>query len=157
MLDLQLLHCLQLKIRISQHYSHRMDKIFQFLCGCLAQMGRPFGWNYEKASVYICIHLWPLLCVVMALVMLGIAVSTTNPLWITACIIYFLFNAFGYWAVIKHYYPGTINEIFTHCYLDLMTIAKEWNISYAIVNLVVYVLAFILIMALDVSLIMLML
>ena len=134
-----------------------MDKIFQILCGCLAQIGRPFGWNYEKASVYICIHLWPLLCVVIALVMLGIAVSTTNPLWITAYIIYFLFNAFGYWAVIKHYYPGTINEIFTHCYLDLMTIAKEWNTSYAIVNLVVYVLAFILIMAFDVSLIMLML
>ena len=83
-----------------------MSKIFQFLCGCLAQIGRPFSWNYEKASVYICIHLWPLLCVVMALVMLGISVSTTNPLCIAACIIYFLFNVFGYWAVIKHYYPG---------------------------------------------------
>lgn len=134
-----------------------MDKVFQFLCGCLAQIGRPFGWNYEKSSVYICIHLWPLLCVVMALVMLGIAVSTTNPLWIAACIIYTLFNLFGYCAVIKHYYPGTINEIFTHCYLDLMAIAKEWNTTYAIVNLVVYVLAFILIMVFDVCLILLML
>ena len=134
-----------------------MDKIFQFLCGCLAQIGRPFGWNYEKASVYICIHLWPLLCVVMALVMLVIAVSTTNPLCIAACIIYFLFNVFGYWAVIKHYYPGSINEIFTHCYSDLMTIAKEWKTTYAIVNLVVYVIAFILIMAFDVCLISLML
>ena len=134
-----------------------MDKIFQFLYGCLAQIGRPFGWNYEKASVYICIHLWPLLCVVMALVMLVIAMSTTNPLCIAACIIYFLFNVFGYWAVIKHYYPGTINEIFTHCYLDLMTIAKEWNTTYAIVNLVVYVLAFIFIMVFNVFLILLML
>lgn len=134
-----------------------MDRIFQFLCGCLALIGRTAGWNYEKASVYICIHLWPLLCVVMALVMLGIAVSTTNPLWIAACIIFFLFNILGYWAVIKHYYPGTINEIFTHCYSDLMTIAKEWKTTYAIVNLVVYVLAFILIMAFDASLIMLML
>ena len=134
-----------------------MDKVFQFLCGCLAQIGHPFGWNYEKASVYICIHLWPLLCVVMALVMLVIAVSTTNPLCIAACIIYFLFNVFGYWAVIKHYYPGTINEIFTHCYLDLMTIAKEWNTTYAIVNLVFYVLAFIFIMVFNVFLILLML
>ena len=134
-----------------------MDKVFQFLCGCLAQIGRHFSWNYEKASVYICIHLWPLLCVVMSLVMLGIAVSTTSPLWITVCIIYFLFNTFGYRAVIKHYYPGSINEIFTHCYSDLMTIAKEWNTTYAIVNLVVYVLAFILIMAFDVCLILLML
>ena len=134
-----------------------MDKIFQFLCGCLALIGRPIGWNYEKASVYVCIHLWPLLCVVMALVMLGIAVSTTNPLCIAACIIYFLFNVFGYWAVFKHYYPGTINEVFAHCYSDLMTIAKEWNTTYAIVNLVVYVIAFTLIMAFDVCLIMLML
>ena len=134
-----------------------MDKVFQFLCGCLAQIGRPFGWNYEKASVYICIHLWPLLCVVMALVMLVIAVSTTYPLCIAACIIYFLFNVFGYWIVLKHYYPGTINEIFTHCYSDLMTIAKEWKTTYAIVNLVVYVIAFILIMAFDVCLISLML
>ena len=134
-----------------------MDKVFQFLCACLAQIGRPFGWNYEKASVYICIHLWPLLCVVMALAMLGIAVSTTNPLCIAACIIYFLFNVFGYWAVFKHYYPDTINEIFAHCYSDLMTIAKEWNTTYAIVNLVVYVIAFTLIMAFDVCLIMLML
>ncbi len=133
-----------------------MDKVFQFLCVCLAQIGRPFGWNYEKASVYICIHLWPLLCVVMALVMLGIAVSTTNPLCIAACIIYFLFNVFGYWAVFKHYYPGTINEVFAHCYSDLMTIAKEWKTTYAIVNLVVYVIAFTLIMAFDVCLIMLM-
>ena len=134
-----------------------MEKFFQFLCGCLAQIGRSFGWNYEKASVYICIHLWPLLCVVMSLVMLGIAVSTINPLWIAASIIYFLFNVFGYLAVVKHFYPGTINEIFTHCYLDLMTIAKEWNTTYATVNLVVYVLAFILIMTFDVSLILLML
>ena len=133
-----------------------MDKVFQFLCGCLVLIGRPFGWDYEKASVYICIHLWPLLCVVMALVMLGIAVSTINPLWIAASIIYFLFNVFGYWAVVKHFYPGTINDIFTHCYSDLMTIAKEWKTTYAIVNLVVYVIAFILIMAFDVCLISLM-
>ena len=92
----------------------------------------------------------------MSLVMLGITVSTTNPLWLAACIIYFLFNVFGYWAVIKHYYPDTINEIFTHCYLDLMTITKEWKTTYAIVNFVVYVLAFILIIAFDVCLILLM-
>ena len=38
-----------------------------------------------------------------------------------------------------------------------MTIAKEWKTTYAIVNLVVYVLAFILIVVLDVCLILLML
>ena len=139
------------------HSSLLMNIIFNILCNCLKMVGRPFGWDYQTSSVYICIHLWPLLCVAASLVMLMSAVATGNGLWITACTIYTALNVFGYWAVVKHYYPGTINEIFTHCYTDLMAIAKEWNTSYAIVNLVVYVLAFILIMAFDVSLIMLML
>lgn len=134
-----------------------MSNFFQYLCGCLARIGRYVGWNYQKVSVYICIHLWPILCVFMALVMVSVAVLTTNPLWIGVCSIYALFNIFGYWVIIKHYYPGTIDEIFIHCYSDFMTIAKEWNTTYAIVNLVVYVLAFILIMTFDVSLILLML
>lgn len=134
-----------------------MERIFDSLCKCLALIGKLFGWDYYKASVLICIHLWPLLCVVMALVMLAMAFLSANPLWISVCSIYVLFNLFGYWLAIKHYYPGTIDEIFTHCYSDLMTIAKEWHTTYAIVNLIVYVLAFILIMTLDVSLILLML
>lgn len=134
-----------------------MNRVFEALCRCLAAIGKPFGWNYEKASVYICIHLWPMLCVAMALVMLAIAITTSNPYWIIVCIINAMFNVFGYWAVIKHYYPGTINQIFFKCYSDLMAIAKEWNTSYAIVNLIVYVVLFIAIMAFDISLIMLML
>ena len=133
-----------------------MSKIFQFLCGCLAQIGRPFGWNYEKASVYICIHLWPILCIAMTVVMLSMALLSANPLMITVCSIYVLFSMFGYWIVIKHYYPGSIEEIFEHCYSDLMTIAKEWHTSYATVNLIIYVILFIAIMAFDVLLIFLM-
>ena len=130
--------------------------IFGILCGCLALAGRPFGWDYQKTSVYICIHLWPLLCVAMALVMLGVAVSTANPLWIAACAIYSAFNAFGYWAVIKHYYPGTIKEIFELCMTELLVIAKRWHTSYAVVNLVIYVLLFAAIIVFDVCLILLM-
>ena len=134
-----------------------MERLFRSLCNCLALIGKLFGWDYYRASVYICIHLWPLLFVAMALVMLAIAIVSTNPFWISVCSIYALFNLFGYWVVIKHYYPGTIDEIFQHCFSDLMAIAEEWHTSYAIVNLIIYVLAFILIMAFDVSLILLML
>lgn len=133
-----------------------MDRIFQFLCACLARIGRTAGWNYEKASVYICIHLWPILCIAMTVVMLSMALLSANPLMITVCSIYVLFSMFGYWIVIKHYYPGSIEEIFEHCYSDLMTIAKEWHTSYATVNLIIYVILFIAIMAFDVLLIFLM-
>lgn len=134
-----------------------MDQIFVFLCRCLAKTGGFFGWDYEKASVYICLHLWPLLCVTMAVVMLGFAVATSNPLWITACSIYAVTNAFGYWVVIRHYYPGTTKDIFQRCRDDLIVIAERWDTTYAVVNLIVYVLLFLAIMVFDVSLIILML
>ncbi len=133
-----------------------MGQIFAYLCFSLYKIGRIFGWDYKKASVYICIHLWPLLCVAMAVVMLGFAVATTSPLWITVCTIYALINAFGYWAVIRHYYPGTTNGIFQRCRDELIDIAEQWGTTYAVVNLVIYVLLFVAIMVFDVSLIMLM-
>ena len=133
-----------------------MSQIFVFLCMCLTKIGRFLGWDYEEASVYICIHLWPLLCVAMAVVMPGFAVATTNPLWITVCSIYALINAFGYWAVIRHYYPGTTKDIFQRCRAELIAIAERWGTTYAVVNLIIYVLLFVAIMVFDVSLIMLM-
>ena len=133
-----------------------MNSMFHVLCKCLAKVGKIVGWNYDKASVYICIHLWPLLCVAMALALITKAILLTNPLWIIVCSIYAMFNIFGYWAVIKHYYPGSIEEIFEHCYSDLKAIAEEWNTSYAIVNLIIYVVLFIAIMAFDLLLILLM-
>lgn len=134
-----------------------MDQIFVFLCKCLAKIGRFLGWDYEKSSVYVCIHLWPLLCVAASLVMLVSAVATGYGLWITACTIYASLNVFGYWAVVKHYYPGTIKEIFELCMTDLLVIAKRWHTSYAVVNLVIYIILFAAIMAFDTILILLIL
>ncbi len=91
----------------------------------------------------------------MSLVMLVIALLSTNLTWISVCSIYAAFNMFGYWAVIRHYYPGTKKEIFDRCYFDLMAIAEEWKTSYAVVNLIIYVLLFIAILSFDVLLIML--
>ena len=102
------------------------------------------------------IHLWPLLCVAMSLVMLATAVSTSNPQWITACSVYAALNTFGYWIVVRHYYPGTIKEIFELCMAELVVLAKEWHTTYPVVNLVIYVLLFAVIMTFDVCLISLM-
>ena len=133
-----------------------MGIVFSILCGCLNLVGKPFGWDYQKTSVYICIHLWPLLCVAMSLVMLATAISTSNPLWITACSIYATLNTFGYWIVVRQYYPGTIKEIFELCMAELIVLAKEWHTTYSVVNLVIYVLLFAVIMTFDVCLISLM-
>lgn len=134
-----------------------MNTIFITLCTCLSLVGKPFGWNYTKVSVYICIHLWPILCVAMSLVMLCIALTTANGWWVTVCTIYALLNAFGYWAVVKHYYPGSNEVIFERCMNELIAIAREWHTTYAVVNLAIYVLLFAAIMAFNSCLILLML
>jgi len=128
-----------------------MTFIFQFLCQCLNWLGRLVGWDYYTASVYICIHLWPVLCVVMSVVMLVVAIGKGNGWWITVCAIYALINGGVYYAIVRHYYPGTIPEIFNHCYNDLMTLAAEWHTTYAIVNLLIYIVLFALIMVADFS------
>lgn len=134
-----------------------MTKFFLFLCDRLAAIGKPLGWDYYTASVYICIHLWPLLCVAMSLVMLAVSISTASALWIGLCSLYAALNIFGYWVVVRHYYPGSIIGIFERCRDDLIAIADEWHTSYAVVNLVVYLALFAAIMSFDVLLILLML
>ena len=134
-----------------------MGIIFSILCGCLNLIGKPFIWDYQKTSVYICIHLWPLLCVAASLAMLGVAMATGNVVWITVCTIFAALNTFGYWVVIRHYYPGTIKEIFELCMAELIVLAKEWHTTYPVVNLVIYVLLFAIIMSMDCCFILLML
>ena len=140
---------------ITKYMANRMTSIFNFLCRRLASIGKLLGWDYCTARIYICIHLWPLICVMMSLVMLVMALLSANLIWISVCSIYLALNIFGYWAVIRHYYPGTKREIFDRCYFDLMTIAEEWKTSYAVVNLIIYVLLFMAIMTFDALLIML--
>jgi len=134
-----------------------MGKIFAFLCRMLALVGKPFGWDYYTVSVYVCLHLWPLICVAMSVAMLVCAVVNGSGLWITACAIYVLLNVLGYLAVIRHYYPGSIPQIFNQCYEDLMTLAREWHTTYAIVNLFFYIILFALLMTFDITMMCLML
>ena len=140
-----------------------MAYIFGFLCLCLEKVGQIFRCDYIDISVYICIHLWPILCVLAALGMLGVAIATGSVWWIVACSIYFLVLAFGYWAVVKHYYIKVrgrrLNneQIFEKCQNDLEVLAKEWGTTYAVVNLVFYILLFAAIMVFDFCLLKLML
>jgi len=133
-----------------------MNAIFTVLCFLLRDIGKLFNWDYQTTSVYICIHLWPLLCVIMSLTMLGCACATGNGLWITACTLYALLNGAAYFAIIRHYYPASIQDIFQLCWAELNVIASRWHTTYAIVNLLIYVVLFAVIMTFDLMLILLM-
>jgi len=133
-----------------------METIFTTLCLLLNRIGRLLHWDYQTASVNICIHLWPWLCIAMSVVMLVCAIVNGCGLWIVACIIYALLCASAYYAVVRHYYPNTVSRIFELCHADLQVLAKQWHTTYAVVNLLIYVVLFVMIMTFDSTLILLM-
>ena len=47
--------------------------VFGFLCVMLFLVGWIFGLNYEEISVYVCIYLWPALCVAMPAIVAMVA------------------------------------------------------------------------------------
>jgi len=134
-----------------------MNTIFATLCGLLRLVGKPFGWDYQTTSVNICIHLWPWICIAASVVAVVCAVVCGSWLWITACGIYAVLNAAAYYAIVRHYYPGTVDEVFSQCYEDLNAIAGSWHTSYAIVNLLIYVVLMAMLLSFDASLLALLL
>lgn len=131
--------------------------IFGVLCGILYIIGLPFGWNYQETSVYICIHLWPILCILSTIPMLYYSVKRAMlkgkgyiTIWLV--IIYNYTFILFYCNVLEHYSIGTrfgsnpIPIIFNQCYQDFMQIAASCNTTYEIANLVIYVVLFAIIM-----------
>ena len=86
--------------------------IFGVLCGILYIIGLPFGWNYQETSVYIWIHLWPILCILSTIPMLYYSVKRAmlkdKGYMATFGIILYNFSfVLFYCNVLEHYSIGT--------------------------------------------------
>ena len=126
--------------------------IFHVLCGLLYLVGLVFGLNYEEISVYVCIYLWPALCVAMpAAIMLTALFNwvkklswwNTFNLGVSSAVTYAFLLAAGeltapYSMVTDFRSVSTIHEKFIACQSDLMRMANELNMTYQEVNLWVY-------------------
>lgn len=128
-----------------------MEIIFKILCGILCCIGLLFDCSYKEISVYICIYIVPIMCIINTLILNGIVIYKI----VKKCTIFRLFlllvsymyislhlNVFSY--ICKHYQVGynTTIQIFDQCMFDLMDISKKCNISYEECNIYIYVYLF---------------
>ena len=112
---------------------------FAFLCGVLYVIGLPFGLNYEETSVYICIYLWPLLCVACALFTTYKAIRKKRRGFIIANSIISVLYILITWGIFAHYSRLSIHEQFDDCMWKLYGLSDYLGISYEAVNLLIYV------------------
>ena len=116
--------------------------IFAILCGILYVIGLPFGLNYEQTSVYICIYLWPLLCVACALFTTYKAIRKKKTTFIVVnsiiSVLYILITV----GIFAHYSRLSVHEQFNDCMWKLYGLSDHLGISYEAVNLLIYVVLF---------------
>ena len=116
--------------------------IFAILCGVLYVIGLPFGLNYEQTSVYICIYLWPLLCVACALFTTYKAIRKKKTTFIVVnsiiSVLYILITV----GIFAHYSRLSVHEQFNDCMWKLYGLSDHLGISYEAVNLLIYVVLF---------------
>lgn len=132
--------------------------VFGFLCGMLFLVGWIFGFTYEEISVYVCIYLWPVLCVAMPTIVTMVALYNwvkKLTLWNTINLALSSGTALVMGVYAKLFYNfyskrpmnietgspfkmDTIHDKFVACWLDLHQMAGELGMTYEEVNLWIY-------------------
>ena len=132
--------------------------IFGFLCVILCLIGFIFGFTYEEISVYVCIYVWPALCVAMPMVIALVALYN----WIKKLSLWNTINlalstgatiVFGIYAKLFYQFYSfrplliegespvnldTVHGKFVACAHDLKLMASQLGMTYEEVNLWVY-------------------
>lgn len=135
-----------------------MKILFSLLCGLLYLIGLCFGWTYQETSVYICIYLCPILCVLSTLpITVGVIhrIVIDKGRWLSICalpfiwlytlcyviftkLIFYYYND-GYYYAEFYNEPPSIAQHFKVCMNDLQRIATDCNITYEEANIIIYV------------------
>lgn len=98
-----------------------------------------FGWSYEEASVYICIYLWPALCVLVALVATIYSIRKKNAVCsIINGILLVAYSIFT-WIIYTEFMSMDIEHQFNTCMFMLIDRSVKYGISYEMMNLLFYV------------------
>ena len=115
---------------------------FAILCGILYVIGLPFGWGYEETSVYICIYLWPLLCVLCALFTTYKAIRKKKTAFIIVNSIISVLYILITWTIFAHYSKMSVAAQFNDCKWKLYGLSDYTGLSYEAINLLIYVVLF---------------
>lgn len=130
-----------------------MQRLFEICVNFLEWIGNTFHITYQQISVYINLYLQGGLLVLSAIPALIVAIIHKSPIWIVATALNAAVYVLGFiWMMVHYNLPQNINYAFDKCVDDLMILAQSWHLSYQQVNLLIFVLGFLLLLGLNLGL-----
>jgi len=125
-----------------------IQTLFDLLCGLLYLVGYPFGWTYQETSIYMCIYLWPIICCISVLPIICqtvLLLLKTRRWWSPIPVLFsfvYLFYYVFYTNIAIERYGINVPNAFNKCMVDITFIAQQTGMSYAEVNILIYIVLF---------------
>ena len=130
-----------------------MNYFFRICVWFLDLLSNIFHITYQQISVYINLYLQGGALVISTIPVLVIAVVHRNLFGIVISTLNVLLYVLGVaWMMVHYRLPRNIVFAFNQCVNDLLYLAKEWHISYQQVNIVIFVLIFLVLIMLNIGL-----
>ena len=130
-----------------------METLFALLGGMLAAIGVLFGTDYQHISIYVCIWLWPAICLASSLPFLIVSIKRAlghdyklcGILGIVFSIFYLLVGGGITRFFVNDYTISNCYDSFNRCVEDLVRLGEMFSMTYAEINIVIYIGLFLLI------------
>ena len=129
---------------------------FMLCVGFLLLLGKLCGMTYKQISVVFNLWVQGAVLALSGLAPFGIAfyklLESFSMCWLILTIILALYGSAYMYAFIKilHHYHLPFNAAFDHCVDDLQLIARKWHTTYQMVNLLIFVLFYLILIGVNV-------
>jgi hypothetical protein len=119
--------------------------LFSICVSLLENIGRKLHLNYKQISVYINLYLQGSILLASPIPFLVVTIIQKHLLFTILASFIFCFYLVGFICMMKHYkLPQNINFAFDQCVRDLQFVASKLNMSYQKVNILIFVIGFLL-------------
>ena len=122
----------------------------------LLLLGKLLGLTYKQISVVFNLWVQGFVLTLSGLAPLGIAVykllESFSMGWLLLTIIFAVYGVAYVYAFIKmlHHYHLPFNDAFDLCVVDLQLLAKKWHTTYQMVNLLIFILFYLILLGANV-------
>ena len=122
----------------------------------LLLLGKLFGLTYKQISVVFNLWVQGAVLVLSGLAPFGIAIykllESFSMGWLLLTIIFAVYGMAYVYAFIKilQHYHLPFNDAFDLCVVDLQLLAKKWHTTYQMVNLLIFVLFYLILIGVNV-------
>ena len=122
----------------------------------LRLLGIIFGLTYKQISVMFNLWIQGAVLALTGVLPFGITcykmLTSFTPIYMVLVIVFLCYGAIYVYVFIKmlHHYHLPFDDAFDLCVEDLQTLALRWHTTYQIVNMLIFVLLYLIILALNV-------